>query len=74
MTLLPACDNAPEITHRRFAHCTDIKMNKQKDDNQETQYYMELICKKDAAESQKLFENKFRKHHGPSGNKQHREN
>jgi len=49
MTLLPASDNAPEITQRRLAHCADIKMNKQKYHNQETKNHMKLVRKENSA-------------------------
>lgn len=73
MTLLPAGDDASEITQRRLAHCADIEMNKQKYHDQETKNHMKLVRKENSAQPQEFFENKFRKHQGPTGDKKHRQ-
>lgn len=73
MALLPAGDNAPEITQRRFAHCADIKMNKQKYYDQETKNHMELVREENTAEPEEFFQDKFRKHQRPPRDKKHRQ-
>ena len=49
MALLPAGDNAPEVTQGRPAHCADIKMNKQKYHYQKTKNHMKLVRKENSA-------------------------
>ena len=73
MTLLPAGDNAPEVAQGRPAHRTDIEMNKQKHNNQESKNYMELVCKEYTAETQESLEYELGKHQGPAGNEEHRQ-
>ena len=73
MALLPAGDDAPEVTQRRSAYSADIEMDKQKHDNQESKNYVELVSQKYTAESKESLEYELGKHQGPAGNKEHRQ-